>query len=143
MELDMELFQVDSSFSRSKLWLFSYTVKLFACLVSNPDQDLAKNVCLLMIRHINKENLRNKMVDIFKFRLGGTPALATIFKTERMCEHFSSDRYGCQKNMICSAFNLLPMDLLLIDTTHDLFLVVQTFNELLPLEETQAIYFEE
>ena len=34
------------------------------------------------------------------------------------------------------------MDLLLIDTTHDLFLVVLTFNELLALEETQAIYFE-
>lgn len=56
------------------------------------DDKKAKTSLPILIEQINVENLVEKMVDIYMFKIGGTPEIKYNYDHTIMCSHFADIR---------------------------------------------------
>ena len=81
---------------------------------------------------INKQNLRNKLIDIYKFKLGGTEHKQMVYMTRKMCTHAVSKRKmrpsKCELNEYCFFEHLVPMDFVTLACGEDIFKILLIFN---------------
>ena len=56
------------------------------------DSEIESELVKYISNNINKQNLRNKLIDIYKFKMGGTENRQLIYMTRKMCDHASNKR---------------------------------------------------
>ena len=85
------------------------------------------------------------MVDIYMFKIGGTPDIKNNYNHTIMCDHFpntetmprqesvpQSQVSNCIKDEYCEYGKLLPRDLNTIQAGFNLFQTLQIFEKILP-----------
>ena len=114
--------------------------------MSHTDKDIQTEIASLIVKFLNKQNLRNKLLDIFKAKIGGTAHREKIFKTRAYCTHATDEvqmkRTNCQFNEHCFYENLVPFDQLTIDCAEDLFMILYILNKKLPKYKLDEIKFD-
>jgi hypothetical protein len=67
---------------------------------------------------IDVQNLRDKMVDIYLFKIGGSDEKKRIYEYDIMCNHFNKpvkeDEENCIENEFCRQGHMIPRDKLTI-----------------------------
>lgn len=116
-------------------------------LMTHPNPKIQQEIASLIVKFLNKQNLRNKLIDIFKSRIGGTPHREKIFKTRAFCNHTKpgickTRRNYCQKNEHCFYEHLIPMDQITIHIAEDLFQIIHILNTNLPKYKLDEIKFD-
>lgn len=113
-------------------------------------KDLAKarEVLPIVIDHINVQNLVEKMVEIYMYKIGGTPEIRYIHDHTILCKHYAgaaalaskpdssapptAEISHCLKDEYCEYGHLLPRDLTTISTGFNIYIVLQVLEKVLP-----------
>ena len=146
---------VDSGPNRAKLEMMSRTLRLIRAITELPGNDdvLKKQVMKDVAEQIKFQNLKSKLIDIFKFKIAGTPHRNFVYRTNKMCLHSNAaledqkgkntrkSSYFCEKGEYCFFEHLLPLDHQTIKCAFNIFFIIQKANELLPAEEVSVIKF--
>ena len=91
-----------------------------------------------MRKHLSLDSLRIKLIDIFKFKIGGTPHREAVFKARKMCNHCDGIMHGVFTNAICTRDEycffeyLVPFDLITIECAQTAFELIFSLNQVLP-----------
>ena len=122
LELDYRFFQVDKMEQRLKVRLLNTVLLFLVRLISHKDWETQVQLVSYIVKFLNKQNLRNKLLDIFKAKVGGTPHRERIYKTRAFCKHVADGsavnlsheilniRKRCQYNEYCFHEHLVPFD---------------------------------
>lgn len=90
-----------------------------------------------ILTQIDIQNLVNKMVDIFIYKIGGSPEKRKIYQFEVMCTHYQKARKGmkgihCIQDEFCEHGHLIPRDLKTIQTGFNIYQVLIILNKMNP-----------
>ena len=85
-------FLVDSAPARAKIDFMSRSLRLIRVILDIPSDHpdeliLEKRVMKAIAERMNLSNLKAKLIDIFKFKMAGTPHREEVYKTTNMCDH--------------------------------------------------------
>jgi hypothetical protein len=114
----------------------------------NPDQAVQMLVAAEIRKHLSFESLRMRFIDIFKFKIGGTPFREQIYRSHRMCDHWNSPLHGlftnaiCSKDEFCFFEHLVPYDSITIQCALLTFELIFTFNQSLPAFALGSVKFD-
>jgi len=135
----MGQYLVDSAENRAKLEMMSRTLRLIRAILDLPcnDESLRVQVMKDVAEQIKFQNLKSKLIDIFKFKIGGTPHRDYVYRTSKMCLHtdtIMNDVGGddwrarnvkfCEKGEYCFFDHLLPLDHLTIKCAFNIFFFI-------------------
>jgi len=121
IEQDFVFFSVDNDLARSKITMLNHSLNLIGQLIKTPSG------ISQIIQSINMLQLKSKLIDIFKFKIAGTPQRLYIYSTNLKCNH----KELCGENY-CFFEHLVEFDKITIQCAHGIFYILLMANKLLP-----------
>lgn len=68
-------------------------------LTESVDAEFRLNILREMVPEINVKNLKNKMVEIFHFKIGEDPSRQRIYYSSKKCKHYRENSITKRVNM--------------------------------------------
>ncbi len=99
IEQDFVFFSADNDLARSKIVMLNHSLNLIGQLIKT-----VRGISQIT-QEINVQNLKSKLIDIFKFKIAGTPQRLYIFNTNLRCNH----KQLCEKHY-CFFEHLVDFD---------------------------------
>ena len=94
-------------------------------IVDIKDADRAKEIHQIILDEIDIENLRSKMVDIYLYKIGGSPEKKKIYELDIFCNHHNKpvkdEQEHCIENEFCREGHLIPRDKETINAGFNIF----------------------
>ena len=73
--------------AKAQLKILNSCSNTLLAIVDIKDPDRAKEIHEIILQEIDVENLRDKMVDIFLYKIGGSPEKKKIYDYDIFCNH--------------------------------------------------------
>eukprot|EP00347_Sterkiella_histriomuscorum_P002968 403366109 len=139
---NLGFYQASSTQQKGKLSIFSQCTKLLIALIETDDRDFKKAQLNEIATQIKIKNLKDKMVEIFTYKIGGDQKKQRIYTSNKKCTHFDENNPKfsqtiniCVKNEFCQFGHLITFDKKIISAGFNLFIFLQAFKEALPLHQ--------
>ena len=101
------------------------------------DPEFRKSVLLEMVPEISLSNLKDKMVNIFYYKIGGDSQKEDIYYTNKKCYHYKDNSLVvrqnlCEKGEYCEFGHLIKFDKDVIAAGFNFFMFLFNFKEACP-----------
>jgi hypothetical protein len=88
---------------------------LILALSESVDLEFRRDIIMEMVPEINVKNLKNKMVEIFHFKIGVDPEKQRVYYSNKKCKHYRDNtllrkKNMCEKGEFCEFGNLIEAD---------------------------------
>ena len=74
--------------AKAQLKILNGCTNTLLAIVDIKDPERAKEIHEIILAEIDVENLRNKMVDIYLYKIGGSPEKKKIYELDIFCNHY-------------------------------------------------------
>ena len=68
----------------------------------------------VLVQEINLKNLKQKLVDVFKYKIGGSQRKLRIYYNNKNCSHYKLSTLVrnnmCEKDEFCEFGHMIPFD---------------------------------
>jgi hypothetical protein len=96
------------------------------------DEEKAAKTHALMINELDIDNLIQKMLDIYTFKIGGNETKRRAYEYSIMCTHYEESSIGnenrCIENEFCEFGHMIPRDLTTIQTGFNIYQILLIFQ---------------
>ena len=113
--------------------------QLILALLDVEDPNDKKTIMSTLIKEIGIKNLKNKLVDIFKYKIGGSERKLRVYYAQKKCDHFNVESITrdnmCEKDQYCEFDHLIPFDKEIIHSGFNICMILLQMKEMYPDEE--------
>jgi len=150
LEQEFTYFMVDSPLQRAKIEIMDRVLSLIKSLLDCRTKQELNGLMVKVNQQVNLQNLKCKLLDIFKFKVAGTPHKEHVYMTNRQCKHYtqssgskaSKRKAFCQEGEYCFFEHLLPLDFVTINCAFNIFFLLMYANEVMPSDTIGSIKFD-
>ena len=100
---------------------------------------MKKKLYKSLFEQVKYENLKNKMIDIFKYKIGATEKSLKVYYSNLECDHYklkSLTRENlCEKDEFCEFKYYISFDKYIIKAGFNIFIYLLQLKEHFPKEE--------
>jgi hypothetical protein len=110
---------------------------LIRALAESVDPQFRAQILSEMVPEINVKNLKNKMVEVFHFKVGISPEKQRIYYANKKCKHYRENtltqrKNMCEKDEYCQFGDLIKFDKSIILAGFNIFIFLYNFKEVMP-----------
>ena len=119
--------------AKAQLTILHSCSQVLLAITDIKHEEIAKKTHMLILAEIDIQNLINKMVDIYIYKIGGSEEKKRIYDFDIKCSHFNdkdpSDKESrCIEDEFCQFGHFIPRDKNVIQTGFNIYQILQLLN---------------
>jgi hypothetical protein len=111
--------------AKAQLKILNSCTNTLLAVIDIKDKERAAEIHNIILDEIDIQNLKDKMVDIYLYKIGGSNEKKRIYDFDIVCNHFNKstkeDQEHCIKDEFCREGHLIPRDKQTISTGFNIF----------------------